>query len=175
MTAERLVSLPVSEFVARVASTEAAVPAGGSVSALVGASSAALLALAAGVLAHRGAPDVAPLRAQAETLQARLLALVDEDADAYHAFLAAKHDPVAVARMADPPLLIAAACGEAAVLAEAIGARLTGSIAADVRAARTMALSAKDAALELAEVNLPFLRDEVQRVQLQERIAELRG
>ena len=170
-----LVSLSVSEFVAKVASTAETVPAGGSVSALVGANSAALLALAAGVLVHRGLDDAHGLRTRAEALQQRLLALVDEDAHAYRAFLEDKRAPGAIMRMADGPLQIAAACAEAVALADEVAARITGSIGADVRAAHRMAQAAHDAALELAEANLPFVRDELQRVQLKERITDLRG
>jgi len=171
----RLVSLTVSEFVARVASTAEAVPAGGSVSALVGASSAALLALAAGVLVHRGVADAEGLRTRAEALQTRLLAMVDADATAYHAFLEDKRAPNAIMRMADVPLEIAAACGEAQALADEVAERITGSIGADVRAAHRMAQAAHDAALELAEANLPYVRDELQRDQLRGRLADLRG
>src|SRR5690242_6649162 len=120
MSRESLVALAVSDFVARVASTEEPVPAGGSVSALVGASSAALIALACGVLVNRGHVDAQALRERAERLQADLLALVDEDADAYNVFLEDKKDAAAIARMNDLPLQIAAACQALVALSDEV-------------------------------------------------------
>jgi formiminotetrahydrofolate cyclodeaminase len=172
---EGLLALPLGEFVARVASTDQPVPAGGSVSALVGASSAALLALACGVLVKHHGEEMEPLRQRAVALQARLLALLEEDAAAYHAFLESKRDPVAIGRMSEVPLEIAAACAEAVALSGEVTQRIRGAVAADVGAAHRLAAAAREAVLDLADENVRAQRDPAAREALQLRIAQLRG
>jgi formiminotetrahydrofolate cyclodeaminase len=172
---KRLVALSVEEFVAKVASTDEPVPAGGSVAALTGACAAALLALASGVLVRRGASGTEALQERASALQRQLLELVDEDAAAYDAFLEAKRDPAAIARMNDVPLRVAAACRDVSRLGEHVAAHLGGAIAADVHAAGTLAEAARAASLDLAEANISAVRDPVAHAQLRARIQELRG
>src|SRR5437868_15498651 len=90
MTDDELVSRSVREFVASVASVDEPVPAGGSVAALTGAASAALLALVCDVQQRRQPLRLAAESQQARDQQSRLLALVDEDAAAFRAFLDAR-------------------------------------------------------------------------------------
>jgi methenyltetrahydrofolate cyclohydrolase len=176
LSTDRLVALSVEEFVAKVASTEEPVPAGGSVAALTGACAAALLALASGVLRRRGnVADADALLEQAHGLQATLLTLVDEDAAAYHVFLEAKRDPAAIARMNEVPLRVAAACREVSALGEQVAAHISGAIAADVHAAGALAEAARAASLDLAEANISAVRDPVAQAQLTARIQALRG
>ena len=150
-------------------------PAGGSVTALTGACAAALLALACGVLVKRGVADGEALRARAAALQSELLLLVDEDADAYDAFLEARREPSAIARMCETPLRVAEACRALDDVAERVSALITGAIGADVRAARRLAAAARAAALELAEANLNAKMDAVAKAELKQRIEELRA
>jgi formiminotetrahydrofolate cyclodeaminase len=172
---DRLVSLSVGEFVAKVASTEEPVPAGGSVAALTGACAAALLALASGVLVRRGVGDAERLVGTANALLAELLRLVDEDAAAYDAFLADKRDRAAIARMNEMPLRVASTCRDVSAMVDEVAERITGAIAADVNAARTLADAACQASLDLAEANIRMERDPAAQAQLKERIQELRG
>lgn len=171
----RLVTLGVGEFVAKVASTDEPVPAGGSVAALTGACAAALMALASGVLVRRGVSGAEALRERASALQRQLLELVDEDAAAYDAFLEARREPGVIARMSEMPLRVAAACADVSAMAEEIAERITGAVAADVNAARTLAEAARHAALELAEANLGMQRDPVAKAELKARIQQLSG
>ena len=111
-----LASLSVSEFLAKVASTAEPVPAGGSVAALTGAASAALLVLACGVLQRHRAEGVTQVQERAAKLQQRLLDLVDEDAQAFQAFLKMKRSGTQtvaiVRRTSHTPLQIGGACAD---------------------------------------------------------------
>jgi len=81
----------VAAFLQAVASTDEPVPAGGSVAALCGAAAAGLLALVCAVRAKRHpSAELEALGARARRLQAQLTQLVDDDADAYRALLAAR-------------------------------------------------------------------------------------
>jgi formiminotetrahydrofolate cyclodeaminase len=174
-----LVDASVGEFLARVASTEHAVPAGGSVAALTGASSAALLALVAGVMQRKsGESLLLDLFDRAEALRARLLGLVDEDAAAYEALLErrrAKADVSDVAlRTARMPLEIAHACRAIVVLSHQVEQHTAGPMEGDVRAARHLAQAASLAALDLVEQNLGLLSLE-RRQEIRAELAHLRA
>ena len=158
-----------------VASAEAPVPAGGSVAALTGAASAALLALVCSVLQRHNVDGSAGLLARAASLQGHLLHLVDEDAQAFRAYLDAKHDPTLVARVADSPLEIARACLAVVGLGNEVDGLASGSIRGDVHAARHLAGAAALAALDLAEENVGLMADAAAKRQLRERIARLRA
>jgi formiminotetrahydrofolate cyclodeaminase len=170
---ERLARLAVGEFVAKVASTEAPVPAGGSVAALAGACAAALLALASGVLAKRGVAGAAELHERADGLQAELLALVDEDAQAYAAYLSAHDNPAVIQRVTTLPLQVAEHARAVRALSEEV--QITGAVVGDVRAARRLAEAAAAAALDLAETNLTLERDPQRKHRLTSEIERLRG
>jgi formiminotetrahydrofolate cyclodeaminase len=164
----RLVELTVAEFVEAVASTDQPAPAGGSISALTGASCAALLELVCGV---RG------LGADAETaheLRQTLLELIDEDAVAVRAWLAAPRRSEAreeAGRTASAvPLRIARACSQVVHLARRID--VGGAVRFDVSAAETLAIAAAQAALDLVEANL---RSALDPGALQDEIAQLRA
>ena len=149
-------------------------PAGGSVAALSGAGSAALLALVCSVLQRHGIDGVAALLPKAESLQGQLLRLVDEDAAAFRAYLDAKHDRALLAPVVDSPLEIARACLEVVELGNQVDSLATGSIRGDVHAARHIASAAALAALDLAEENVGLAADAAAKRQLRERIARLR-
>src|SRR5438105_4110998 len=114
MSNDRLLEMSVRDFVGAVAAAERPVPAGGSVAALTGAASAALLALVCGVRQRRHSGLLSDQLEAAERLQQQLLELVEEDAAAFRAFLAAKRSGVglleAIARAASAPLQIGSAC-----------------------------------------------------------------
>jgi formiminotetrahydrofolate cyclodeaminase len=174
-----LVSRSVREFVASVASAAEPVPAGGSVAALTGAASAALLALVCHVLERHDAEGITVLEARASLLQQRLLTLVDEDAQAFHAFLETKRSGGdtrdVVARASRTPLDIGAACAQVVELSHQVErvARL-GAILGDVRAARHLAQAALMSALDLAEGNISLQPDVQQQHALRAEIAGLR-
>jgi formiminotetrahydrofolate cyclodeaminase len=170
-----LVARSVRDFVASVASTGEPVPAGGSVAALTGSASAALLALVGGVLDRKGVGGAAGLLERARALQARLLGLVDEDADAYRAYLEEKRSAGALQRMSEAPLEIAAACGEVVVLSADVETRVTGALLGDVRTARYLAGAALAAALDIAEQNVLLHADRAAQGRLRNEIARLRA
>ena len=76
-TRQLLIDLTVRDFVAAVASADEPVPAGGSVAALTGASSAALLALVCDVLERHTPGVLIQERERARALHQELLDLVD--------------------------------------------------------------------------------------------------
>jgi formiminotetrahydrofolate cyclodeaminase len=164
-----LVARTVREFVASVASTDEPVPAGGSVAALTGASSAALLALVCGV------EGLSVMLVRAQALQQRLLALVDEDAEAFRAYLRVKRSPGAVDPITRTPLAIAAACADVVTLSHAVESRTRRTLLSDVRTARYLANGALAGALETAEQNVSLHTDPEQRARLRDEIAHLRS
>jgi formiminotetrahydrofolate cyclodeaminase len=174
-----LVSRSVRDFIEHVASVEQAVPAGGSVSALTGTASAALLARVCGVLARKGVEGLDGLLARAEYLQAHLLALVDEDAEAFRDFLRAKRAgedvSESVDRTSQAPLAIARACLDVADLSREVEPRTVGPMLGDVRAARHLARAAAAAALDLAEQDVGLNRAPSARAELQREISAIRG
>ena len=166
MTQTRLVDLRVGEFVDAVASSKQAVPAGGSVAALTGAAGAALLALVCGVLQRREPNTLRNQLHEAAELQRELLSLVDEDADAFRSKSAEWACRV--------PLGIATACTSVSRLTREVERHVSGSLVGDVRAARHLAIGARDAALDIAELNLESVADPGEKQALQQKISLLR-
>ena len=123
-------------------------PASGAATAVTAALAAALAELAA----RYAGDDAAATRAHA--LAARLLALADDDAAAYEAFLAEGTDE-ARAAIIRVPEEIAASADEAAELAESLRDRLKRAVAGDAETAIALARAAAAAARRLAEINLP--------------------
>jgi formiminotetrahydrofolate cyclodeaminase len=181
VTEGHLVDLSVTDFVARVAAADHAVPAGGSVAALTAASSAALLALVCGVLERKPGSPAADRRLTAQRLLRNLLGLVDEDADAFAAFLHARRAPQqgglrsAVARTSRVPLSIASGCIDVIDLSHVIEVDASGPMLADVRAARLLAAAALRTVLEIAVQNLDLMEDGAERERLRAEISRLRS
>jgi methenyltetrahydrofolate cyclohydrolase len=183
--AGNLVSRSVTEFIASVASTDEPVPAGGSVAALTGAASAALLALVCGVRRHKQPDALSGELVQAERLRQRLLALVDEDAAAFRAFLDAQRATrrgddgdlrTALGRTSRAPLEIATACAAVVELSVSLEGQIQGMTLGDVRAARHLATAALTAALDLGEQNVALLEaDPRAQAQMRDTLARLRG
>ena len=177
MAERQLTALPVRDFVELVASSRDPVPAGASVAALTGAASAALLVLACDVIEHHNAGLLEEHRRRARDLQEQLLVLVDEDADAYRAYLTAERGSIAgqaaAARAAEVPLAIGRACSHVAELAHAVAPSATGAIRLDVSAARQLSHAASRSAIEIAQHNLGLAADAGVRGTLQKEIARL--
>jgi formiminotetrahydrofolate cyclodeaminase len=176
---DRLVSLSVADFVAAVASADDPVPAGASVAALGGAATAALIELVCRVHAQHRPGVLARQQHLAAELQRRLLELVDTDAAAFRAFLAAERGSpardLAATRVAETPLEIAGACGRVVQLAQTLDPEISGATRLDLGAASHMAQAAMRSALDIAEYNLSLVADSATRAALQTHISQLRG
>ena len=146
---------------------------------MTGATSAALLALVCGVLGRRQPGALSDQLETAGWLQQRLLDLVDEDAAAFRAFLAAKRSGVglleATARASSAPLQIATACAQVIALSHTVEADAAGQLLGDVRAARHLAEAAVQTAVAITEQNLDLQPDARARQALEEQISRLRA
>jgi methenyltetrahydrofolate cyclohydrolase len=175
----RLVDLSVLEFVEAVASADQPVPAGGSVAALTGATSAALLVLVCSVIRRKQPQLLGDELSNAERLQQQLLVLIDDDAEAFHAFLHARRrnadlrEPLA--RTSAAPLAIARACLELIDLSQTVEVQISGPMTADVRAARLLAAASLRTVLDIADQKLELVQDADDRQVLREQISRLRA
>lgn len=173
-----LTELSVSEFIQAVASADQPVPAGGSVAALTGAASAALLVLVSEVLERHTPGVLTQPRQFARDVQQQLLGLVEEDAAAFRAFLDSDRDSTARAmaaeRAAGVPLDIGRACARIIELAGSIEPHVTGAMRLDLAAARDMAGAAARSALNIGEYNLRLVKDASSAEALKRDIDQLR-
>lgn len=182
----------VEEFLAEVAAPTPT-PGGGSVSALAGALSAALSRMVAGLA--RGKKGYEPVErelAEIETrgrkLQARLEALVGEDARAYDGVIAAMRMPktsdaersarvaavqTAYRKATEIPLETMERCIEALELAEAAAKKGNRGATTDVAVAILLAEAAVRGASLNCAVNLAAIRDETFRSHAEERVEQL--
>jgi methenyltetrahydrofolate cyclohydrolase len=141
-------------------------PGAGSVTALVTAAAAALLAKIA-LAAGEDWPDAKGVAAQAAALRERAVPLVQAAAEQYEAALSARaEDPGthaerrdfalgrAFARAAEPPLAIARTATDVAELAVTVARNGDPALQADAVAAALVAAAAAAAAAELVAVNL---------------------
>jgi formiminotetrahydrofolate cyclodeaminase len=150
-----LLDLRVNEFLDEVASANKT-PGGGSVAALVTAAAAGLLAKVARASSETW-PDARGVAAQAETLRDRVAPIAQVDADEYDAALQARGDfevGRAYARAAEPPLRIAEAAVDVALLSVTVAQLGDQSLRADAVTAAALAAGAARAAAELVAVNL---------------------
>jgi methenyltetrahydrofolate cyclohydrolase len=121
-------------------------PASGTAAAYAAALGAALAELAAGVSRDDAAV------AEARELRARLVALADEDAEAYTAFLAERTDATR-ARIVEVPQEISRAAAQVAALGERLVHDGKASVAGDAQAAVELANGARRAAENLVAIN----------------------
>ena len=156
-------------------------PGGGAASAVAASCGAALVAMVASLSADRPkyaayAASHARHGAAGRELAARLLALADEDANAYAAFAAAlklpretddgegRPGPLAIrasARVAaDVPLRTVEACREVVIASEALAGRSNLNAASDLAVASRLVEASAHGAAENVFVNLPSLGDE---------------
>jgi methenyltetrahydrofolate cyclohydrolase len=180
--------LTVAQFVDALASGEP-VPGGGAAAAIAGSLGAALVAMVANLSVGR--PRYAEHAAlldrtipAAGELQARLLALADEDAEAFAGYGAAMRlpretDAEKAARSAAireaalaatlSPLRTVEAAREVVALAEALAGRSNRNASSDLEVAALMSVAACRAAAANVYINLPSLGDESRARELYER------
>lgn len=175
-----LSQLTVGEFMERLSSSEP-VPGGGSASALAAALGASLISMVAGL--STGRPKYAAYAATLERcdaagrdLQARFLALVDRDAEAYAGYAAALKMPRetveqketrqlairAAARAAsEAPWDCVRACEELVNAAESLAGRSNVNASSDVLVAALLGEAAARGAAENVLINLIATGDDV--------------
>lgn len=173
-----LITLPVKDFTAALASEEP-VPGGGSASAAAGAAGAALLEmvlrLTLGKEKYQASwPDLEPLRKKVEPAQAKLLELVDEDTRAYDAIVAARKLPKGTPeekaerqKAIDGATIVATAvpmqtafvAHQALLAAPAILEKGNPNTASDAFVASLLLSAAVDGALANVRINLPGIKD----------------
>jgi methenyltetrahydrofolate cyclohydrolase len=151
-------------FLHSVAAREPA-PGGGTAAAVMAATAAGLVAMAARYSAGR-LPDAEDLAWQADGLRDRAGPLGDADAEAYQAVLAAyalprepdpetrrAHIRVALRRAAEVPLEIGRVSADVARLAARLGASTNPNLTGDLHTALHLAVGAAGAAAELVRIN----------------------
>jgi formiminotetrahydrofolate cyclodeaminase len=142
----------VAEFAEAVAERTPA-PASGSATAVAAALAAALVELTA-----RFSDDDATV-AEARGLRSRLLALADDDADAYTEFMRTRTDE-ARSRTVDAPLALAEAAAEVARLATRLEHDGNPNLVGDAAAAGELARAAIRVGARLVEINLRGASDD---------------
>jgi formiminotetrahydrofolate cyclodeaminase len=192
MTAPRFGSMTLDGFIQLLASATPS-PGGGSASAVAASCGAALVAMVASLSVDRPkyaayAASHARHGAAGRALAARLLALADEDADAYAAFAAALKMPRetdadraartaairSCARVAaEAPLRTLEACRDVVLASEGLAGRSNLNAASDLAVASRLAEAAAHGAAENVFVNLPSLGDEVLADELRGRAEAL--
>jgi methenyltetrahydrofolate cyclohydrolase len=177
---------PVGDYVRALAST-AAVPGGGSAAALAAAMGCALVAMVARLSVKRAADPAAAQTLQslvpdAERLTERLLALSQDDIDAYQAVVVIRRNrPDATAelreayrRAAEVPLESAQAAWEGIRLLGRLRPLAWSMTASDAEAAGLLLGAGLRAALSNVAVNLPELEGDV-RVRIERAYRELQA
>lgn len=182
----------VEQFLAAVAAPTPT-PGGGSVSALAGAMSVALSRMVAGLARGKAGyegveSELAQIEARGKIIQARLEALVDEDARAYDAVIAAMRMPkssesektarvdamqAAYRKATEVPLETMERCVEALELAEAAAKKGNRGATTDAAVAVLLAESAIRGASLNCAVNLASIRDETFRSTAEARVEQL--
>ncbi len=192
MTAPRFGSMTLDGFIEILGSATPS-PGGGAASAVAASCGAALVAMVAALSQDR--PKYAAYTASharhgtaGRALAGRLLALADEDADAYAAFAAALKLPRdsdadkaartaairASARVAaEAPLRTLEACRDVVRGSEALAGRSNLNASSDLAVASRLVEAAADGAAENVLVNLPSLGDEALADQMRGRVAAL--
>lgn len=187
-TSSRFRDLTVAQFVDALASGEP-VPGGGAAAAIAGSLGAALVAMVANLSAGR--PKYADHAAlldrtipAARELQDRMLALADEDAEAFAGYGAAMKLPrdtdeekairTAAIREAAlaatlSPLKTVEASYEIVALAEGLAGRSNKNASSDLEVAALMSVAACRAAAANVYINLPSIGDETKARELYER------
>jgi len=182
----------LEEFLAAVAAPTPT-PGGGSVSALAGALSVALSRMVAGLArgkkGYEGVEaELAQLETRAKKTQARLEALIDEDAKAYDAVMEAMRLPKstetekaarveamqrAYRKATEVPLETMERCIEALELAEAAVKKGNRGAVTDAAVAVLLAESAIRGASLNCSINIASIRDEAFRTEAEGRVENL--
>ncbi|NLX36196.1 MAG: cyclodeaminase/cyclohydrolase family protein [Chloroflexi bacterium] len=176
----------VNELLDALASSAPA-PGGGAACALAGALGAALVSMVANLTLDKAAapgPELQDALAQADELRAALVGLMEDDANAYDAVIAAYRLPRSTAaekkgrreaiqqalRVATlVPLDIAANCARVLALTEPAARLGSRSAVTDAGAAAYLATASARAALLNVDVNLKSIKDEAFVAWAQER------
>jgi formiminotetrahydrofolate cyclodeaminase len=180
----------LADYLAALAAPTPA-PGGGAAAAVSGATAAALVEMVAG-LSLKKSPDGADAALQQRTatqmatIRSELLALADDDANAYDAFIQAMRLPksdegelvirgramsAAAERAAAVPLQTLRAIGSAAEAARLLTNRSLVSAASDLDVALRFARAAGLSAAENVEANLPYIDDPETRATLASQTA----
>ena len=182
----------LEEFLAAVAAPTPT-PGGGSVSALAGALSVALSRMVAGLARGKAGyetveSELTQLEVRAKKTQARLEALIDEDATAYEAVMAAMRLPKsteeekaarvdamqrAYRKATEVPLETMERCIEALELAEAAVKKGNRGAVTDAAVAVLLAESAIRGASLNCSINLASIRDDTFRTETEVRVERL--
>lgn len=182
----------LEEFLAALAAPTPT-PGGGSVSALAGALSVALSRMVAGLARGKKGyetveSELSQLEIRAKKTQARLEALIDEDAKAYEAVMEAMRLPKsteeektarveamqrAYRKATEVPLETMERCIEALELAEAAVKKGNRGAVTDAAVAVLLAESAIRGASLNCSINLASIRDDVFRTATEERVERL--
>jgi formiminotetrahydrofolate cyclodeaminase len=142
MAAERE---PIGDFLDALGARTPA-PASGAAAAVTGALGAALAELAARLARDEVAVE------EARSLRARLVALADEDSEAYTAFLRERSEEARQGTIAVP--LEIAACGDAVeALARRVALQLSGPVVGDAESAAALGRAAAEVSRRLADIN----------------------
>jgi formiminotetrahydrofolate cyclodeaminase len=189
----RLTELPVGELVARLAS-DAPVPGGGSASALAGSLAAALVHMVVELTAGRSEADrddaaLVEIRTAAASLQSELTRLVDADAAAYAAVMAARRLPrdsdleraarrvqleAAIRDATRAPLATARNASDVLGLAERLAPIGNRNAVSDVGVAALLAAAAVRGAILNVRINLPHIaNDEALRSEAEDEAVRL--
>jgi glutamate formiminotransferase/formiminotetrahydrofolate cyclodeaminase len=188
----KLSEMKIDEFVKELASDSPA-PGGGSVAALSASLGAALVsmvsALTAGKEKYRDNwEDMEKAGKEARELQARLLELMEEDTQAFNAFMAALKLPKdteeqktrrkeaiqeATRGAIDVPLKTLKACRDVALLAEIACEKGNQNAVSDAGTAAIMAQAAGKAAAYNVKINLMGLKDESFATKVREEMENL--
>jgi methenyltetrahydrofolate cyclohydrolase len=166
-------------------SSDAATPGGGCASALGGALAAGLVAMVA-----RNAGGLDEIVAEADRLRGELEELVDADAAAFDAVLAAfrlpkETDVQKAARSAavqtayrgavEPPLAVCGRARRVLELAALAAERGNPNLASDAGVAAVLAAAALEGAALNVDINLPSIRDEGYRTERARKVEEERA
>jgi glutamate formiminotransferase/formiminotetrahydrofolate cyclodeaminase len=184
----------INEFLAELAS-DAPAPGGGSVAALGGALSAALVSMVANLTVGKEKykdnwAAMETVRDRAERLRSEFAALADDDTESFNAFMAAMKMPrdtdekkasrkrameEASKGATEVPLRTLESCARLAELAAEAAKLGNPNAASDAGSAALLAEAAGGAAAYNVRINLPGISDEAFAAQARDRMSEALG
>ena len=184
--------MPIDEFMSTLASDSPA-PGGGSASALAGAMAAALVDMVCQLSLKR--PELEPrgpvfrrLSQEVAGLRKELLALIDKDATAFDAVMAAFKMPktcdeekalrsaaiqAAYAEAINIPLRTATCCVTVAGYAAELAESFNTNAASDLASAAACAQAGMQGGLSNVRINLPSIKDQLFKNRVEEAVAHL--